>query len=283
MTGKPDASAPTPEMPPADMPPPDMPPAALVTGAGKRIGAALARGLAAAGWAVAVHHRATDGAAQALCTEIAAAGGRAVPLQAELADETAVIPLVERATAAVGPLGLLVNNASVFEFDDIASCDRASWDAHLDTNLRAPLVLTQRFAAALPEGAQGLVVNILDTRVWNLAPGYLSYTLSKAGLWTLTRTLAQALAPRIRVNAIGPGPTLPSRGQSDADFAARVAGLPLGQGANPAEIAAALHFLIAARSMTGQMIGLDGGDHLNHSRPAAGTTRPEASDPTVPS
>lgn len=260
-------------------PPTEMPPAALVTGGGKRIGAALVRSLAAAGWAVAVHHRASDGAAEALCEEIVASGGRAVALQADLADERAVLPLVERAGAALGPLGLLVNNASLFEFDDVASCDRASWDAHLDTNLRAPFVLTQRFAAALPRDAQGLVVNILDTRVWNLAAGYLSYTLSKAGLWTLTRTLAQALAPRIRVNAIGPGPTLPSRGQSEADFAARRAGLPLGQGASPAEIAAALQFIVAARSMTGQMIGLDGGDHLSANRPAAGTTRPEGEHP----
>jgi NAD(P)-dependent dehydrogenase (short-subunit alcohol dehydrogenase family) len=274
MTSRPDAFAPLPELPPTELPG-----AALVTGGGKRIGAALVRGLAAAGWAVAVHHRATDGAAEALCAEITAAGGRAVALQAELADERAVLPLVGRAAEAVGPLGLLVNNASVFEFDDVASCDRASWDAHLDTNLRAPFVLIQRFAAALPEGAKGLVVNILDTRVWNLTPGYLSYTLSKAGLWTLTQTLAQALAPRIRVNAIGPGPTLPSRGQSAADFTARRAGLPLGEGASPAEIAAALQFIIAARSMTGQMIGLDGGDHLNPSRPAAGTTRPEGGWP----
>lgn len=256
-------------------PPPALPRAALVTGGGKRIGAALVRSLAAAGWAVAVHHRSADGAAQSLCGEIAAAGGRAVALQADLADESALAPLVDRAGAALGPLGLLVNNASVFAFDDVASCDRASWDAHLDTNLRAPFVLTQRFAAALPAGASGLVVNILDTRVWNLAPGYLSYTLSKAGLWTLTQTLAQALAPRIRVNAIGPGPTLRSHGQSEADFAARRAALPLGEGPDPAELAAALRFIISARSMTGQMIGLDGGDHLSHSRPAAGTTLPE--------
>src|SRR5690606_13936837 len=160
--------------------PPEMPRAALVTGAGKRIGAALARALAADGWAEAVHHRAGDGAAEALCAEIAAAGGRAVPLRADLGDEAAVAALVGRAAAAVGPLGLLVNNASLFEFDDVASCDRASWDAHLDTNLRAPFVLTQGFAVALPAQAAGLVVNILDTRVWNLAPGYLSYTLSKA-------------------------------------------------------------------------------------------------------
>lgn len=256
-------------------PPPEMPRAALVTGGSKRIGAALVRALTADGWAVAVHHRTADGRAEALCAEIAAAGGRAAAIRADLSDETAAAALAGRAAEVVGPLGLLVNNASIFEFDDLASCTRASWDAHLDTNLRAPLVLTQHFAAALPADAKGLVVNILDTRVWNLAPGYLSYTLSKAGLWTLTQILAMALAPRIRVNAIGPGPTLPSRGQSATDFAARVAGLPLRQSASPAEIATALRFIIAARSMTGQMIGLDGGDHLNPNRPAAGTTRPE--------
>ncbi|WP_340115854.1 SDR family oxidoreductase [Pelagibius sp. 7325] len=251
------------------------PNAALVTGAARRIGAAMARDLAAQGWAVALHYQSSRDEAEALAAEIAAAGGRAVALQADLGDEAAVTPLIDRAAAALGPLGLLVNNASIFEFDDHASCDRASWDAHLEVNLRAPFVLTQRFAAALPAEAKGLVINLLDTRVWNLAPGYLSYTLSKAGLWTLTQTLAQALAPRIRVNAIGPGPTLPSRGQSDADFAARRAGLPLGDGASPAEIAQALRFIIASPSMTGQMIGLDGGDHLSHNRPAAGTSRPE--------
>jgi len=193
------------------------PRAALVTGAARRIGAAMARDLAAQGWAVALHYQSSQPEAEALAAEIAAAGGRAVALQADLGDEAAVTPLIDRAAAALGPLGLLVNNASIFEFDDHASCNRASWDAHLEVNLRAPFVLTQRFAAALPAEARGLVVNLLDTRVWNLAPGYLSYTLSKAGLWTLTQTLAQALAPRIRVNAIGPGPTLPSRGQSDAE------------------------------------------------------------------
>lgn len=255
---------------------PGGPRAALVTGAAKRIGAALAHDLAAQGWAVAVHYHGSQAAAEALVAEIADAGGRAVALQADLQDETALSDLVARAAQALGPLGLLVNNAAIFEFDDHESCDRASWDAHLDINLRAPFVLTQRFAAALPADARGLVVNLLDTRVWNLAPGYLSYTLSKAGLWTLTQTLAQALAPRIRVNAIGPGPTLPSRGQSAADFAARRAGLPLGDGASLAEIAAALRFLIATPSVTGQMIGLDGGDHLSHDRPPAGTTRPES-------
>jgi NAD(P)-dependent dehydrogenase (short-subunit alcohol dehydrogenase family) len=252
-----------------------MPRTALVTGAARRIGAAFARDLAAHGWAVAVHYNRSAEAAAALCREIAAAGGRAAAFQADLREEAALAHLVEDAAAALGPLGLLVNNASIFEFDDHESCDRASWDAHLQANLRAPLVLTQHFAAALPEGARGLVVNLIDTRVWNVTPGYLSYTLSKAGLWTLTQSLAQALAPRIRVNAIGPGPTLPSHGQSQAAFEARRAGLPLGDGASPAELCAALRFLIAAVSVTGQMIGLDGGDHLSRSQPAAGTTRPE--------
>ena len=254
---------------------PAMPRAALVTGAARRIGAALVRDLAASGWAVAVHYHGSEAAARALCAEIVAAGGRAVALRADLRDEAALARLVEEAAAELGPLGLLVNNASIFEFDDHESCDRTSWDAHLDTNLRAPFVLIQHFARALPAEARGLVVNLLDTRLWNLSPGYLSYTLSKAGLWTLTYTLAQALAPRIRVNALGPGPTLPSQGQSDAEFAARQAGLPLGEGAGLAEICAALRFLIDAPSVTGQMIGLDGGDHLSRDQPPAGTTRPE--------
>ncbi|MEQ8355438.1 MAG: SDR family oxidoreductase [Kiloniellaceae bacterium] len=256
---------------------PSLPRAALVTGAARRIGAALARDLAAAGWAVAVHYRTSAADAEAVCAGIAAAGGRAIPLQADLREEAALVRLVDTAAAQLGPIGLLVNNAAVFEFDDIESCDRASWDRHLETNLRAPFVLTQRFAENLPESAKGLVVNLLDTRVWHLSPGYLSYTLSKAGLWTLTQTLAQALAPRVRVNAIGPGPTLPSRGQSQSDFEARRAALPLGDGAGLEEICSALRFLVSAESMTGQMIGLDGGDHLSRSQPAQGTTLPEGS------
>ena len=256
--------------------PPALPKAALVTGAARRIGAAMARDLAAAGWSVAVHHRGSGAAAEALCAEITAAGGRAIPLQADLRDEAALARLIDGAVAAFGPLGLLVNNASIFEFDDHESCDRESWDAHLDTNLRAPFVLTQHFAAALPPPARGLVVNLLDTRVWSPRPGYLSYTLSKAGLWSLTQTLAEALAPRIRVNAIGPGPTLPSNGQSQVDFEARRTALPLGDGASLEEVCAALRFLVSATSMTGQMIGLDGGDYLSGRRSVARRAQDEA-------
>lgn len=243
-------------------PDPRLPRAALVTGGARRIGAALVRDLAQQGWKVGVHYRASGEEAAALCREIAAEGGEAVALQADLRDERATAGLIEKATVALGPLGLLVNNASIFVYDDVETADRESWQSHLDINLRAPFVLTQAFAAALPAEAQGLVVNLLDARVWNLSPRYMSYTLSKSGLWTLTQTLAQALAPKVRVNGIGLGPTLPSNGQSGEDFAARRSRLPLQNTPALEEVAAALRFLIAAGSMTGQMVGLDGGDHL---------------------
>lgn len=175
--------------------------------------------------------------------------------------------LVPAVTAAFGPLGCLVNNASTFELDGVADATRDSWDAHMETNLRAPFVLTQAMAAALPEDRQGCVVNIIDQRVWNLTPFFLSYTLSKAGLWTLTRTLAMALAPRIRVNGIGPGPVLPSARQTQDQFDRQAAAVPLGRGASPEEICAALRFILGAPAMTGQMIALDGGQHLGWAQP----------------
>jgi NAD(P)-dependent dehydrogenase (short-subunit alcohol dehydrogenase family) len=163
----------------------------------------------------------------------------------------------------------LVNNASVFETDTATTVTRESWDAHMETNLRAPFVLMQAFAAALPDGAQGNVVNIIDERVWNLTPYFVSYTVSKVGLWALTQTMALALAPRIRVNAIGPGPTLPSPRQSAAQFERQWAAMPLRRGTTPAEICAALRFILAAPAMTGQMIALDGGRHLGWTHPGA--------------
>ncbi len=238
------------------------PPAALVTGAARRIGRALALDLAAQGFAVAVHYRESEAAAQAVVQEIRAGGGTAALLQADLAKEAESRTLVARAARLVGPLGLLVNNASVFLYDDVESASRESWDAHLEPNLRAPLVLTQGFAAQLPEGQGGLVVNMLDARVLHPSPRYLSYTVTKIALWSLTQSLAQALAPSIRVNAIGPGPVLPPQGQSEAEFAQRCTRLPLGRPAALTEIAAALRFLIAAKSVTGQLLALDGGDHL---------------------
>lgn len=239
-----------------------MPRAALVTGAGTRIGRAIAEALAVDGWAVAIHYGHSHEAAEEVAASIRIRGGRAVTLQADLEDETAVARLVPTAVEALGPLGALVNNASVFEYDSAETATRKSWDRHMEINLRAPFVLTQAFARQLPEAQRGCVVNIIDQRVWNLTPHFTTYTLSKAGLWTLTRTLALALAPRIRVNAVGPGPTLPSPRQTPEQFAAQCRDMPLRHGTTPAEIADAVRFILAAPAMTGQMIALDGGQHL---------------------
>jgi len=255
--------------PPARPPhPEDMPRGALVTGAAKRIGRAIALDLARHGWAVAVHYRSAGEAAAEVVAEIEAAGGRAAALRADLAHEAETAPLVARAAEAVGPLGCLINNASAFELDTVETADRASWDRHIEPNLRAPLVLTQAFARQLPDGLGGVVINMLDERVWSLTPYFLSYTLSKSGLWTLTRTLALALAPRVRVNGIGPGPALPSPRQTAEQFARQCAMMPLGRGTTPAEICAAVQFILAAKAMTGQMIALDGGQHLGWAQPA---------------
>ena len=244
------------------VPAPPLPKTALVTGGAKRIGRALVLALAEAGYAVAIHHHASRAEAEALAAEIMEAGGNAVALVADLADEAAVRQLLPRAAAALGPVGVLVNNASIFENDTVATATRESWDRHLAVNLRAPFVLIQEFAAALPAESGGAVVNLLDERVWNLTPYFVSYTLSKDALWTLTRTMALALAPRIRVNGIGPGPTLPSPRQSAEQFLERCRSLPLQRGTSPEEIAAAMRFILAAPAMTGQMIALDGGEHL---------------------
>jgi NAD(P)-dependent dehydrogenase (short-subunit alcohol dehydrogenase family) len=245
-----------------------MPRAALVTGAAKRIGGALALALAADGWAVAVHHHRSMAEAESLVEEIVRAGGRAVALQADLANEAETARLVARAADALGPLGCLVNNASVFENDTALTVTREAWDRHLETNLRAPFVLMQDFARQLPPKAEGCIVNLLDERVWNLTPYFVSYTVTKAALWTLTQTMAMALAPRIRVNGIGPGPTLPSPRQTAEQFERQCRLMPLERGTSPDEIVAALRFILAARSMTGQMIALDGGQHLGWAQPA---------------
>ena len=249
--------------------PDDYPRAALVTGAGRRIGRAIALDLARAGWAVAVHYNASAQAAEEVVAEIEAGGGRAVALKAELSDQAQLAALVPDAAAALGPLGCLINNASSFENDSIGTADRASWDRHMEPNLRAPFVLTQAFARALPAAAGGVAINLLDQRVLNPTPFFLSYTLSKAGLWTLTQTLAMALAPRVRVNGIGPGAALPSARQTPEQFARQCAMMPLGRGTSPAEICAAVQFILAAKAMTGQMIALDGGQHLGWAQPPA--------------
>ena len=241
--------------------------AALVTGAGRRIGRALALEAARAGFDVAVHYRTARDDAQAVADEIAALGRRAVILDAELTDDDQTAALIGRAAQALGPITLLVNSASTFEDDRLATATRASWDAHLDANLRAPIVLAQAFAAALPVGAQGQIVNIVDQRVLRPNPQFFSYSLAKAGLWWATQTLAQDLAPRIRVNAIGPGPTLASVHQAPGEFEREAAGTPLERAVSPDDIAAALRYLIDATAVTGQMIAVDAGQHLGWRTP----------------
>jgi NAD(P)-dependent dehydrogenase (short-subunit alcohol dehydrogenase family) len=251
------------------------PGAALVTGAAKRIGRAVALDLAAAGWDVAVHYHGSAAAAEEVVARVQALGRKAVALKADLCREAETTTLVGRAVASLGRLRLLVNNASTFDHDGWDSADRASWDHHMEPNLRAPFVLIQGFARQLPEPEQGNVVNLLDQRVWNPTPAFVTYTLSKIGLWGLTQTLALALAPRIRVNGIGPGPALPSTRQTLAQFDEQCASLPLQRGTSPEEICRAVRFLLASPSMTGQMIALDGGQHLGWAQPARGWVVPD--------
>ncbi|MFN4155676.1 MAG: SDR family oxidoreductase [Paracoccaceae bacterium] len=250
--------------------------AALVTGAGKRLGRAMALYLAGRGLDVAVHYASSGDEAAAVVTEIAALGRRAVAVQADLLDEAQVKTLVARAAAALGPLTVLVNNASIFEYDTVQTGTRASWDRAIESNLRAPFVLTQAFAAQCPQAeadedgepmAQGLVVNMIDQRVQKLTPEFASYTIAKMGLWALTRTAAQGLAPHVRVNGIGPGPTLQGGRQSDEHFARQRAATVLGRGANPSDVTAALGFFLDSPSVTGQMIAVDGGQHLGWKTP----------------
>jgi NAD(P)-dependent dehydrogenase (short-subunit alcohol dehydrogenase family) len=240
---------------------------ALITGAGRRIGRALALEAARAGYDVAIHCRASTDEAEETAADARALGRRAALVRADLANEAETAGLIAQASEALGPVTLLVNSASAFEDDRVGDLSRRTWDLHLETNLRAPIVLAEAFAAALPADRAGLVVNIIDQRVWRPNPQFFSYSLSKAGLWWATQTLAQALAPRVRVNAIGPGPVLPSVHQAPGEFEAEAAGTLLRRRATPDEIAAALRYLIDATSVTGQMIAVDGGQHLGWKTP----------------
>lgn len=242
-----------------------IPRAALVTGGARRLGRSMALALAEAGFDLAIHYATSGAEAEATAAEIRALGRRAVVLHADLGSEADVAGLLLMAQGMLGPIGVLVNNASVFERDEWDDATRQSWDRHIEPNLRAPFVLTQAFARDLPDGAEGVVVNMLDQRVWSLTPHFVSYTVSKAGLWALTQTLALALAPRIRVNAIGPGPALPSPRQSAEQFDRQVRSVPLRRGTSPEEVGQALLAILALPSMTGQMIALDGGQHLQWS------------------
>lgn len=247
-------------------------PRALVTGAGGRLGRAMAIGLAERGYDVAVHYASSREGAEETAGAIRAAGGQAALLQADLLDSDAVAALVPRAAEALGgTLTCLINNASIFEPDSIEDASLASWDQHIGTNLKAPLFLSQSFAAQAPKAAtdpagepeaQALIINMVDQRVHKLTPEFTTYTLAKAGLWALTQTAAQALAPHIRVNAIAPGPTLQGHRQTAEDFANQRAATVLGRGANPADIVAALGYFLAAPAVTGQCLSVDGGQHL---------------------
>jgi NAD(P)-dependent dehydrogenase (short-subunit alcohol dehydrogenase family) len=239
--------------------------AVLVTGAAKRLGRVIALKLAGGGYDVAIHFRGSKADAESLAAEIGKMGRRTALVDGDLANEESLATIVPRASAALGGLTALINCASVFEDDRIQTVTRATWDKHLNTNLRAPLVLSQAFAKQLPAGANGAIVNIVDQAVLNLTPQFLSYTISKAGLWTLTQTLAQALAPRIRVNAVAPGPSLKAEKQTPANFDAHVQKTPLKRPSTPEDIAGAVHYLLSALAVTGQMLVVDSGQHLEWS------------------
>jgi NAD(P)-dependent dehydrogenase (short-subunit alcohol dehydrogenase family) len=234
----------------------------LITGAAKRIGRQLALELAGVGYDVAVHCNNSVREAEDVAKLIRDMGQRAVVVQGDLALVDTPERLISEASFALGGLHALINNASIFEPDEVGSITSASWAEHQDTNLRAPVLLSQSFAKQLPADSYGNIINIIDQRVWKLNPKFFSYTASKAALWTVTRTLAQALAPRIRVNAIGPGPALPNIRMDDEDFAKQSRLTLLGRGTSPAEISATVKFILSQPALTGQMIVLDGGQHL---------------------
>ncbi|WP_187431050.1 3-oxoacyl-[acyl-carrier-protein] reductase FabG [Roseobacter fucihabitans] len=245
---------------------------ALVTGAGQRIGRALALYLADRGYDVGVHYASSDVGARETVSLIQSKGRRAVALQADLLEDAQTEALFAETVAQLGgPVTCLINNASIFEYDTVHSATRESWDRHMQSNLRAPFILTQAMAGqgvqAAMDGAgepvaAGLVVNMIDQRVRKLTPEFMTYTLAKMGLWALTRTTAQALAPNIRVNAIGPGPTLQGARQPADHFARQRGNTTLERGSNPQDMTAALGYFLDAPAVTGQLLCVDGGQHL---------------------
>ena len=234
----------------------------LVTGAAKRLGRAIALDLAADGWNVAIHYHGSQEDADNAVQAARAFGVEAVALKCDLSQEAETAALVDRAARELGPLTALINSASLFENDDWQSASRKTWDEHIEINLRAPLVLSQAFAKQLPENAKGNIINIIDQRVLKPTPQFLSYSISKAGLYWLTTTLAQGMGPRIRVNAVGPGPTLKNPRQADSDFNRQRDATILKHGADPADICGAVRYLLEAEAVTGQMLAVDGGQHL---------------------
>lgn len=253
----------------------------LITGAAKRIGRALALDFANRGWDVAIHFNSSSDDAETLAGEIRAMGRRAIAQSCNLANTEAVQKLIPDCANELGAITCLINNASEFRFDSIDDLTSESWNLHLDINLKAPVFLAQSLAQHLSQGVEGHVINIIDQRVWNLTPEFFSYTVSKAGLWSATRMLAQALAPRVRVNAIGPGPVLKSIHQTDGDFEREVHSTLLERGTTPDEIAHAIRFILGAPAMTGQMLALDGGQHLSWSAASKPASVSTGSLPTI--
>lgn len=250
---------------------------ALVTGAGARLGQAMSLYLGRRGYDVAVHYSSSETGANETVAQLQGMGRKAIALQADLLDEDETHALLPAAANALGgPITCLINNASIFEYDSISSATRESWDRHIGSNLRAPFILTQALAAQAPKAARdengepvarALIINMLDQRIHKLTPEFMTYTIAKMGLWALTQTSAQALAPHVRVNGIGPGPTLQGHRQSEAHFANQRAATILERGANASDITAALGFFLDSAAVTGQMICVDGGQHLGWKTP----------------
>src|SRR5258708_39096227 len=242
----------------------------LITGAGERMGRAIALDLARHGWNIGLHFNSSEKEARATEADARTSGVKVALLKADLSQERESAALVERAVKELGPLSALVNSASIFESDEWYSADRASWDKHMETNLRAPFVLSQQFARQVPRTGHGAIVNLIDQRVLKPTPQFISYSVSKAALFWLNTTLAQALAPRVRVNAVGPGPVMRNERQSAADFDRQRESTLLGRGAEPQDLCEAVRYLLAAANVTGQMIAVDGGQHLIWQTPDVG-------------
>ena len=240
---------------------------AIVTGGSKRIGKSIVKKLSFLGWKVIIHYNSNKNDALSLQKEIQKKGGAASIIKANLNSSKATEELISKSEKKFGKLTLLVNNASIFENDSVHSLTIDTWDIHNNVNTKAPLLLSQSFAKLLPKKEPGVIINIIDQRVFSPRPDFISYSSSKNSLFWLTKVLAQALSPKIRVCAIGPGPTLKGARQTDNDFKNQSQSVPLGNGSSPEEISQAIEFILNASSFTGQMITLDGGEHLDWIKP----------------